>query len=124
MRRPLLLGLTLATLALAVFAAWFAFGHGPVSELSRSSQVAYASLLLAPPLLFLLLATALEARRHPRTEILGMLALAALVGTPAALAFLGLLGIVLELVALVLLAAVALQQHGHPSHPRSAGLGR
>jgi hypothetical protein len=118
-RRPLLLALALSSAALAAFAAWFALGQKPLDELSRHGQEAYASLLLVPPLLFVLLATALEARRHPRGEVLGMLALAALVGTPAALRFLGGLGVVLELVALVLLAAAAWRQRVQASRPHS-----
>ncbi len=121
MRRPLLLALALVTLALGAFGLWFAFGHEPVDELSRRGHVAYASLLLVPPLLFLLLATALELRRHRRTEVLAMLALAALVGTPAILYFLGSLGIVLELGALVALGAAArLERERDPSSPGSA----
>jgi low temperature requirement protein LtrA len=123
-RHPFLVVLALATAALAAFGVWFAIGHEPVGDLSRRGHVAFASLLLVPPILFLLLATGLEARRHQRSDVLGMLALATLVGTPAVLHFLGSLGVVVVLVVLVLLALAARQRRGHDSRPRSADLRR
>ncbi|MGZ4359631.1 MAG: hypothetical protein ACXVZW_07595 [Gaiellaceae bacterium] len=116
MRRPLFLVLAPATLALAGFGCWFGLLHDPVSALSRSGQVAYASLLLVPPLLFMVLATPLAASRSRRIDVLGLLALAALVGTPALLYFLGIAGLALELVGLAALALAAWQERGRESH--------
>jgi len=89
MRRLGLVLLGDAIIALVGFTAYYGFAHDLDPGERRPTQVLYAAMLLLPPALFLTLAYALLIRRAPCTNVLGLVAIAALVGAPTLVFFLG-----------------------------------
>lgn len=99
--------LALAVAAIVAFAAFYGFVHRP-SDGGRNEQIFYAGTLLIPPALFLLLALVLLLRKATGTNVLALIGLAVLVGTPTLVYFLGsLLGISLTAATLGLVGVVS-----------------
>ena len=107
MRRLGALSLAATVTAIVGFAAFYGFVHRPVDG-ARAEQVLYAATLLLPPALFLALALVLLLRRATGSNVLGLVAVAILVGSPTFVYFLGgLLGALLSVSALALVGALA-----------------
>ena len=105
MRRLGALTLVVAVAAIVGFAAFYGFVHRP-SDGGRTVQVLYAATLLIPPALFLVLALVLLLRRATGTNVLALIGIAVLVGTPTLVYFLGgLIGISLMAATLILIGA-------------------
>ncbi len=120
-RRLGALTLLVVVAAIVGFAAYYGFVHRP-SEEGRAVQVLYAVTLLIPPALFLALALILLLRRTAGTNVLALIGIAVLVGTPTLVYFLGgLIGISLMAVALLIIAAAsaALLRRSTPGWPSS-----
>ena len=100
------LSLALAVVAAIVgFAAFYGFVHRPMDG-SRTVQVLYAATLLLPPALFLGLALMLLLRSATGLNVLSLVAIAILVGSPTLVFFLGgLTGVSLAALALALVGA-------------------
>jgi hypothetical protein len=106
-RRLGALSLAVAVTAIVGFAAFYGFVHRP-EEGARAVQVLYAATLLLPPALFLGLALVLLLKRETGSNVLGLVGLAILVGSPTLVFFLGgLLGALLAVSALTLVGALA-----------------
>ncbi|MHB8060768.1 MAG: hypothetical protein ACYDHO_08055, partial [Gaiellaceae bacterium] len=106
-RRLGALTLTLALAAVVAFAADYGFVHRPDSG-GRTEQALYAGALLIPPALFLLLALVLLLRSATGTNVLALIAIAALVGAPTLVFFLGgLVGLSLTAAALLVIGALS-----------------
>ena len=94
----------------------FAVYYGFFSELEpgwrRETQVLYAATMLLPPALFLVLALVLRLRRAPSTNVLGLVAIAVVVGAPTFIFFLGgSWGIAAIAALLIPLGALTLSRH-------------
>jgi hypothetical protein len=101
------LTLALAVTAIVAFAAFYGFVHRPDGS-GRAEQVFYASTLLIPPALFLLLALVLLLKKATDTNVLALIGIAVLVGAPTLVYFLGsLVGISLTAATLGLIGAVS-----------------
>jgi Na+/melibiose symporter-like transporter len=91
--------------AIVGFAAFYGFVHRS-NDGGRAVQVLYAATLLIPPALFLVLALVLLLRRATGTNVLALIGIAVLVGTPTLVYFLGgLIGISLTAATLILIVA-------------------
>jgi len=99
------LTLAIAVAAIVAFAAFYGFVHNPDGG-GRTGQVFYATTLLVPPALFLLLALVLMFRQTAGLDILGLIGIAVLVGAPTLVFFLGgAIGIALTVATLGLIVA-------------------
>ena len=106
-RRLGALTLAVVVTAIVAFAAFYGFVHRPASG-GRAEQVFYAAALLVPPALFLLLALVLLLKKTGGANILALIGIAVLVGSPTLVFFLGsLVGISLAAATLGLIAAGA-----------------
>ncbi len=107
MRRLGALTLVTAVAAIVGFAAFYGFVHRP-NDGDRTVQVLYAATLLIPPALFLVLALVLLLRSATGTNVLALIGIAVLVGTPTLVYFLGgLIGISLTATTLILIGAAS-----------------
>ncbi len=107
MRRLGALTLAVAVAAIVSFAAFYGFVHRP-NDGGRAVQVLYAATLLIPPALFLMLALILLLRTATGTNVLALIGIAVLVGTPTLVYFLGgLIGIALTAATLILIGAAS-----------------
>ncbi|MGC9974585.1 MAG: hypothetical protein ABSC36_04255 [Gaiellaceae bacterium] len=121
MRRLGALTLLVVVAAIVGFAAYYGFVHRPNDE-DRTVQVLYAATLLIPPALFLTLALILLLRRTAGTNVLALIGIAVLVGTPTLVYFLGgLIGISLMVAILIVIgaASAALMRRSTASWPSS-----
>jgi len=106
-RRLGALSLAVTVAAIVGFAAFYGFVHRPVDG-ARAVQVIYAATLLLPPALFLGLALVLLLKRTTVSNVLGLVGIAILVGSPTLVFFFGgLLGALLSIAALALVGALA-----------------
>jgi Na+/melibiose symporter-like transporter len=104
-RRLGALTLLVVVTAIVSFAAFYGFVHRP-NDGGRAEQVFYAATLLGPPALFLVLALILLLRRATGTNVLALIGIAVLVGTPTLVYFLGsLIGISLTAATLIVIGA-------------------
>jgi Na+/melibiose symporter-like transporter len=120
-RRLGALTLLVVVAAIVGFAAYYGFVHRPNDE-DRTVQVLYAATLLIPPALFLTLALILLLRRTAGTNVLALIGIAVLVGTPTLVYFLGgLIGISLMVAILIVIgaASAALMRRSTASWPSS-----
>ncbi len=107
MRRLGALTLALALAAIVAFTTYYGFVHRPGGG-GRAEQAFYAGALLIPPALFLLLALVLLLRKAAGTNVLALIAIAALVGTPTLVFFLGrVIGLSLTAAALLVVGAIS-----------------
>ncbi len=107
MRRLGALSLAAAVTAIVGFAGFYGFVYRPVDG-ARAVQILYAATLLLPPALFLGLALVLQFRRATESNVLGLVGIAILVGSPTLVFFLGgLFGALLAVSALALVGALA-----------------
>jgi hypothetical protein len=106
-RRLGVLSLAVAVTAIVGFAAYYGFVHRSVDG-ARAVQVLYAATLLLPPALFLGLALVLLLKRATGSNVLGLVGIAILVGSPTLVFFLGgLIGALLSVSALALVGTLA-----------------
>jgi len=106
-RRLGALSLAVTVAAIVGFAAFYGFVHRPMDG-ERAVQVLYAATLLLPPALFLGLALVLLLRQTTSSNVLGLVGMAILVGSPTLVFFFGgLLGALLSIAALALVGALA-----------------
>lgn len=107
MRRLGALTLAIAVLAIVGFAVFYGFVQRP-DDSGRIEQAFYAGALLIPPALFLLLALVLLLKRATGTNVLALIGIAALVGTPTLVFFLGrVVGLSLTVAALLMVGATS-----------------
>jgi len=106
-RRLGALTLAVAVTAIVAFAAFYGVVHRPDGG-GRAEQVFYAATLLVPPALFLLLALVLLIKKTAGANILALIGIAVLVGSPTLVFFFGgLVGISLAAATLGLIGASA-----------------
>jgi peptidoglycan/LPS O-acetylase OafA/YrhL len=110
MRRLATLTLGLLALALFGFAVYYGLS-GDSGDESQGTQLLYATMLLLPPAIFVALALGLLFRRAPSGNVLGLVAIAVLVGAPTLVFFFGaVVGAVVAATALIVIGTVLVHE--------------